>query len=752
MEKAKRYTAGQQMKENWKLTMSSEKCNHNENCGCVMTLEGISSKTIGIKYQATPGPLSTQWVEAAAFMETAIGGDFTPDVIDTEMAFVSASLKKNSTVQVIEKPVEKSFGWPGSASLFPVDPRVLAALKRSDLRYFQTRFPHLNLTWTDMSYRVWSPDDRADCEHTIRYKSGEAMKPCECVRPLEVPSLFDLSLRQQSAYHWALGRTNRRMHVVAAMANLFPRKYAKAVLSVAREPVGDRPREPMQYLEEALDHMYRMMRVPREEKEVVKVSLKSLKGMYLGSSNGFSDGRSYVIPESGEFPYPVSVNPRGKKIDTFEQDLMAVLDFIRLGKEPPVYWTHSPKNENFFHFVKQLSDDEYAKWEQKLRIFVIPNSIYILLEKIASHSRHMKERGWVIRVGHCWSKGGADTMAKCLGVDLSNCWLPELVEGDAKNFDQTVLEMFVNLYFSTMLSGFDQSSEDYPVMERIIKFLLKNMIMRVTRYFGDLWATVKGGVPSGAFNTSHMDSWIMALYFCLFCVYQVHAAPLEVQEKLEEEFIRIIRLVVYGDDHLYRKGRGLGAIYFSGVAFASFMKRHFGVEIRDLCDGLPFCSKTKDGWITEMGATMLKHQFVLNPYVDQPGQSVFLPFRESREFLVRAIWGRETKYRDNIDVMMSIIGHAYGTYASNRDAYDRLKLLYVELLSDLDDLQNLSQTMLSRMSREDLRRMRQMAVGPELFASGFPTWESLVEKNIYDASYQDTTLRHLDLEDDLEVY
>jgi len=167
------------------------------------------------------------------------------------------------------------------------------------------------------------------------------------------------------------------------------------------------------------------------------------------------------------------------------------------------------------------------------------------------------------------------------------------------------------------------------------------------------------------------------------------------------------------------------------------LKVHFNVILRDLNDGVSFLSQVKDGWITNRGATFLKHQFVENPE-KSPGQPQFLPFRESREFLVRAVWGRETRSRDEIDVLLSILGHAYGTYASNRDAYDRLHLFYSEIVSCIGP-DNLQARLLERVSNEDLKKIRQLGMTPEELVAGFPTWDVLIQKNIYDSTYQDTT-------------
>jgi len=324
-----------------------------------------------------------------------------------------------------------------------------------------------------------------------------------------------------------------------------------------------------------------------------------------------------------------------------------------------------------------------------------------------------------------------------------------IVEGDGEHFDQTIRELFSNLYLSMQMLHYDPTSEDLPIFRMVNEFLIKNMINRVTQVIGEVYAVISGGVPSGAFNTSHMDSWIMFLYFCLFCVYTIANAPDDKKEELEAAFMILVRIVVYGDDHLYNKGVGISAEYFSGQRFAAFMKKHFNVVIRDVKDGIPFCSKTKDGQIVMMGATFLKHQFVRNTDTS-PGQPNFLPYRESREFIVRAINGRETKSRDQIDVLLSIVGHAYGTYASNRDAYDRLYLIYSEILVSLGDkLHDVPRMMEERMTYEDLKKLRQSDITVEQLLEGFPSWDTLVKKNVWDAAYQDISGVPLDHDADI---
>jgi len=601
---------------------------------------------------------------------------------------------------------------------------VERALKNSDLRYFRLKYPYMTISWNLLSREVWN-----NPKHIV-------------------PSLFALCLRKQSAYHWALGTTNGRPHIYAMMANLYPRKLAKATLSVARTVVKDQQAPPLEFIGEAIDHMYRLMKIDLSEKTHVPFSLKPLEGMYLGASAGFTNQKAYEIPVSKDMPHPVKVSGRGKKADHFDQYMNQILEFLRTGVEPPVFWTLPPKNENAQTFSKQMDDALWAATLDKLRVFNIPSGIYIMLERVCCYFRHMKERGWAIRIGHKWGRGGADSIAQCLGVDSTNCWSPEFVEGDVEKFDQAVLEVFVNLYYSTMLIH-HAPGEDKDIFEKVNKFLLKVMLNRITKIFGDVWVTIKGGVPSGSYNTSDIDSWVMLLYFCLFCVWQIAMAPPEHQEELELVFLAILRIVVYGDDHVYRKGLGIASHYFSGAAFADFLLKHFNVKLRDIKDGIPFVSVTKDGWIMREGVTFLKHQFIINPEKGA-GQSKFLPFRESREVMIRAIWGRETRFRDEVDVLLSIIGHAYGTYAANPDAYDRLNLLYKEIVGVIG-VENLGSRLVERVGHDDLKKLRQLGISEEDILSGFPAWETLVSRNVRDEAYQDISSLAFDTLDPVDL-
>jgi len=195
-------------------------------------------------------------------------------------------------------------------------------------------------------------------------------------------------------------------------------------------------------------------------------------------------------------------------------------------------------------------------------------------------------------------------------------------------------------------------------------------------------------------------------------------------------------------------GDPLGQLHFNIYRFSAFLKDYFDMDLRDHKNGISFMSKVFQGWLSKKGATFLRHHAVENP-VKGDGQSISLPFRESREIMPRVIWGREVKIRDPIDIMMSCIGHAWGTYGSNKDAYDRIKGLFMHLtLAYKGDCQNLLLERIARCSNASIRQMRVMGITPEIVASGFPSWEQIVSHNIVDPAYQDIAISEVFDEDE----
>lgn len=767
------FFAQSRMTEYFDIVMTDEKCHH-KNCECAFTVRGIHPTTSGYEHSSIQGTLEEKILDSGSHVAASFKiRDGVPEPADGDLESERIKLSLSKKNSIMPTQIDKDFrgGWPESRELGMPDRRVLKALMVSDFRHLRRKFGRHLISWDRLAQKVWAPPRREWVRKEKKFIPVEiyGSSPQPLVRkelreqecwvessPTDpgaelndpIPSLQDMILKKESGYWNTMGSHQGRPFVVSAMSNLFPLKYSDSILNMNR-PTHEVPKafeEIKKYVPKAMDILYHKMGIYEFGKDKSSISLDDLEGMYLGASNGINFGKNFVITDPG-FDQPIYISPKGKKIDTFQSDLEAILDFLRTGEAPPVYWNITPKNENFFSWAKQMSDQDWESWKKKVRLFVIPSSIFILGEKMVSNFRHHKERGWVISVGYSHSQGGPDKLAKMLGVDLKNCFKKIIEEGDAKNFDQSVLEFFVNLYYSTMQIHEDPNSADFDLKRQITKWLLSNMITRLTRIFSSEWAWIRGQVPSGCYNTSHMDSWIMAMYFFLFGVVTIEQAPYEHREELEEALLNCVRLIVYGDDHLYNRGEGLSAQYFCADRFADFCKKYLGVVIRDIFSGATFCSDVYGGWLTRRGATYLKHQFVVNEN-KTPGQSTFLAFRESREFLIRAIWGRETKtVRSPLDVLLSTVGHAYGTYASNRDAYDRLRFLYEELVIALKLTPGeLMANILENLDKEDMGKLRQLSLSTDELLRGFPTWETLEKKNIMNWAYHDVAHEYVEFE------
>jgi len=380
---------------------------------------------------------------------------------------------------------------------------------------------------------------------------------------------------------------------------------------------------------------------------------------------------------------------------------------------------------------------------------MIPSSIYNVMENLVYQVRQKLERGWVIQIGHKWARGGADRLARCLGVTLKNCWDKSIEEGDYDGLDVSVLEPLLNMYFSSMLMHEKPGSADYEIKKKLLTWLIMCQIKRIVFTVGDVVVEQEGGVPSGMFNTSHCDSWVTGLLFFLFVTHVIHTAPPEQQAELQELAIEYIMYICYGDDLLYNLTMNpLAHQYFNIDKFGRWVKDYFNMNLRDTKHGLSFLSRVSGGWLVETGASYLKHNMVENPCKD-PGQSNFLPFRESREVLIRAVYGRESKSRDPIDVMLSLVGHAWGTYGSNRDCFLRLQHFFVELVGECEGThEEQLKRRLETLDSQSVRKMRQMGITPEEIAKGFPNWDDIVAKNIVDWAYQDICVDDYDVDPD----
>jgi len=699
--------------QNYAIEASNPNCLHDDTCGCRMTLKGLAGRLQGEIITSNAVTTTDQMRDILARVNArlvAIDPLVGTTAAEEELSYFHANFPKDANAKIVPPPYAEQPTWPQSIQHMDVEPSVRRYVFTSDAIVLNKRTGCVD------------PNALARC---FNYDST-------------VPSLKTMCLRVASTTFQCFGLTNGRPHVISAMSDLYTdHKLTKAVLNMVRPTLHDRPLPSNLYEEEVARHFYRMSGIDFNRKEKVVFALTTLINMYLGSSNGRNRGAKFKRKYD---EFTLVVRPKGKKIETFEQDLAALINMLRTGEIPAVYWSVTPKNERYYSWSKQYDDKAYAAWCAKLRLFIIPSSINILMEKLVSVPRMRREHGRVIRVGHRWPFGGGDTLANCLGVTDPFC--PSLVAGDFQNFDLSVLAAELRDYWGGCPAYYDPNDEWFEILVAFCDVLAAHSDARMTNVIGALWAIFTGSVASGKYNTSHANSVVSSKEVIRFMLYQIHNAPKELRSKLFSAFVAYVKIVVYGDDHIYNKSTcPVASQYFSGQNFKNWCARFRGKTIRDMKDGISFCSRVLNGYIVEEGVTFLKHYFIENPYYGDkfyPGQCKYLPFRETREYMIRCVFSSEVKKREPLDVLLSIIGQVYATYASNRDAYDRLYALYATIIAGEGFTVESLQTELARRAEDKtMKKMRQMGLTIDIISNGFPSWDTLVKRNKYDPLYQD---------------
>lgn len=699
---------------NYSVTASVPECHHSDTCGCTLTLTGLAGRLKDEVLTSTAPTISGQISDLLGKVDarlSTLDPMTPPTAAEEEVSYFRANIPSDANAKLVPPPYNEQPVWPQSIPHIEVEPSVRRYVFLSDVIELRRKTGFIT------GHDVVSCFEYAD----------------------DVPSLFKMSLRSLSTTFQCFGKTRGRRHVISALDDLYvDHKLTKAMVNLVCPTIHDRILPSNMYEEEVSRHFYRLSGIDFTRKEKVVLSLTSLIAMYLGSSNGRNRGKSYKKEYSN---FTLVVRPKGKKIEIFEQDVAAIINMFRTGIFPAVFWSVTPKNERYYSWTKQQIDRVYNEWVSKLRLFIIPSSVYILIEKMVSIPRMRRERGRVIRVGHRWPHGGADTIAKLLNVFLTpyDC---DLVAGDFKNFDVSARAQEIRDYWAGTASYYDPSDPLFTVLIALVEFCSSSSDHRLTNVIGLIWAIFTGSMASGKYNTSHGNSNISSKEVIRFCLYQIDNAPTSLRAELMRAFLAMFFVVVFGDDHIYNKTKSkVGSEYFSGQNFRSWCERFRGKTIRDMKDGIPFLSTIRNGYVVTEGVTFLKHYFVANPYFDvvgYPNQSRYLPFRETREYMIRAVYAGEVKQRQPLDVLLSLIGHAYGTYASNRDAYDRLLSMYTTIVAGEGyTVDSLTEHLALRAADRSMKRFRQMGLTVDMISRGFPAWDTLIRNNTYDPMYQD---------------
>jgi hypothetical protein len=690
------------------------------------------------RLKSTPEILAEVKFKVEACCETRNGIILRKKFGDTDEAALKFAIEASgyTNIHFIPSPDARQLPFRNSP-MRPIDARIEKAVETADLMYFKAKGIRESRFW--FRNNVWRPYLNFTPWHRVRQE-----KILEEEKTV-IPSLKALAMRAISGYNVALGTTQGRPHVISAMDNLAGPKSVDAVSKHARptDKVTDGLTEALAHVPQALNTMYAAMGVlDKIGTQTAEVSIPArCDMMYLGASAGtfLESCKHYEVELDEDTTVEIMKKASQKKIHSHSATLYSVASFLA-GHDPiQSLFTQNFKNEYYTSVgEKQQTVESWEKYLAKVRTYEIPNEFFILLERISQSTRKLLEMGHLISVGMKWSRGGTDHLAERLGVKHGEEWKRIFGDGDISGLDQSIHYIFLQLFYQMAGVFLDKDHPQYSEMMRIIDYVARTVSARVVRFFGKLWALVVGKMPSGCWMTSHGDSWIVLLWFFIFGIMQImRAAQLE-REKMEANLIkRIILMIVYGDDHIQSTDRDETARYFNMTQFAQWCKVYLQVELRDVRRDVAFTVEARNGYKQTQGIVYLKHFNVRNRQVDDK-QPNYLPYRNMCDYQVKSVWGRECKDRDIFDFILSLIGHSYGTYASNYDAYLWLQSAYIGSFHVIgEDVEKTLGTVMTRShtNADFVKKMRQADIRLEDLKNGFPLWSTLVKKNRKDDIY-----------------
>jgi hypothetical protein len=376
----------------------------------------------------------------------------------------------------------------------------------------------------------------------------------------------------------------------------------------------------------------------------------------------------------------------------------------------------------------------------KVRGFFILNYFTVMMGSIWGEFRQVIERGNMIRIGQVWWHGGAQRFAEDLkAFSKEFVWF----DGDFTGLDKSINRYLLCLYISQAGVYYDWKNiplSSARVLKAILQYLLDSISIKVVNLYGNLWFIMYGVMPSGIFETSHGDSWIICYLFFLYvretCVrYPLMAAA--IRKGLRSGFIIF---VAYGDDHVMGVHRSLSD-YINEEGYAAFCAKYFDMKIRD-ARRIEVFSSTLDptGELKREGVVFLQRYFIENngKYDDLPN---ILPVRPASKIITKFAYG-STGSRTNLsDYKLATIGQAYDS-GVNPVAYQFCEHMWNGIDVSPADL---AEKIKSPDTNEELNRLfHRVGLTKTELESGFPDWGTCLRMHKRDDNRNDFSMKKVE--------
>lgn len=429
----------------------------------------------------------------------------------------------------------------------------------------------------------------------------------------------------------------------------------------------------------------------------------------------------------------------GKKVEHLEWVLNALDEavdgYLKTGilTLPPQFWKIVIKSEVHLATGKDKEFLESLKnIAKKAREFFIPDEFTLVLAILVHLERQQIERAENLRgimIGHSWWHGGMDFFAEAHRYTDSNRWW---LMFDIKGFDTSVIELFLNLYsqFTQVYYSFTD-----PAEQKLFKLMLDEVTLRlgtkVTQMIGNIWRVIRGVMPSGAFETSHGDSWIVILVF--FC-YMAYTCMNDVDFRRNYATMMkdmLYSLGVYGDDNVsgfpdYIKK------WFDVELIRKFFKDFANFTLRDMEMTNKFLSVPDGkGGIKEKGVVFLqKYAIPLPVEFHGPNMPNTVHYRDIRVSVQKFAKG-SGDHKTNVDYKLAFITAVYDNPA-NMVWWEFCQLGDFYFSQRIKSWEDRVDEAIKNKNSTVSRMLRKCSISRDQLMKGFPTFNDVKDLLIKD--------------------
>lgn len=269
----------------------------------------------------------------------------------------------------------------------------------------------------------------------------------------------------------------------------------------------------------------------------------------------------------------------------------------------------------------------------------------------------------------------------------------------------------------------------------MLRDLAYHTVNKVVLTLDNLWKIIRGVVWSGGFDTSHVDSWVMALYFWLYTewIKMKHPRLSDLIDKLIDKLY--IAIAVYGDDHIW-VAPTIVRKYMNSKTWAEFLHTFCRTILRDYKEYDDFVSipNYSTGGLDKKGPKFLKLYFIESTKADRKrGLPWLLPYREATEPLLKAFCS--TDYEQE-NMAISICGQMYTSMGTNPIIYDILSRYMDGVVPNIDDLDFVTLYKRAQQNPEMKLKISSLAkklnLSPSKVYSSVPSYDTLRMMHVYD--------------------